>query len=65
MKNGRTTIGEVVKYLLELPQDLSVLTQLVEDNSFTVIVDSKGEARTMRNSDKDHRWMMIDLPARQ
>lgn len=67
MKPGKEelhTIAEVVTYLQALPGATNVRTMLVEDNTFTVLVDSKGEARTIRNN-RHHRWFFIDLPTKQ
>jgi hypothetical protein len=58
------TIKELVLYLSELPEDLEVLVQLIEDNSFTVIVSPNGDARTIRNANNDHRLLIVDLPPR-
>jgi sulfur relay (sulfurtransferase) DsrF/TusC family protein len=59
------TIGQLTAYLAELPQDLDVRTLLIEDNTFTVLVSPNGDARTIRNAEKDHRILIVSLPERQ
>ena len=57
------TIEEVVKYLAELPQDTLVTTTLAkQDSTFTVFVDSYGNASIIRDAARCTRRFTIELP---
>jgi hypothetical protein len=63
-KEEAHTVQEIISYLQELPLNLHVRTMLVEDETFTVLVDTTGNARTVKNNN-DNRWFLIELPVKQ
>jgi hypothetical protein len=57
-------LSEVVEFLRELPGDQRVRTLHVQSKSSTVLVDSRGVARVVRDHEDDARWFIVELPTR-